>query len=293
MTKRAATHRRSDNAKMFFLAVLVCALCLNAGSQETKPRYVTGITIIGAGAPCPLFVGGVHKDSPAAKVGIKAGDLLVAVDGHTVAAAQDAVQALFSTSATPVTLQLVREEKPYTVTVQREELAVVLRKDGWKAVEGGFLVKSDATDTEVKYLLAVEKAVEGAHDRLIAFPGHYPENKQLYYPGFEAFLWGKGSQVTVGGIEDGPASRAGVGWGDRIVAVNGVDPRGKSVAQVESLLASPKPVTMTLIIERAGERKIFSFELAQAATVLRDNQRQIIKGKMIPFWVPEKYLHCF
>jgi hypothetical protein len=63
MTKRAATHRRSDNAKMFFLAILVCALCLDAGSQEIKPRYTTGITIIGAGATCPLFVRGVRKDS--------------------------------------------------------------------------------------------------------------------------------------------------------------------------------------------------------------------------------------
>ena len=293
MTKRAATHRRSDNAKMFFLAILVCALCLNAGSQETKPRYTTGITIIGAGAPCPLFVRGVRKDSPAAIAGIKAGDLLVAVDGHTVANVPDAALALSSTSATPVTLRFVREEKPYTVTVQREEHAVILRKDGWKAVEGGFLVTSDATDAEVKYFLAVAKAVEGDHDRLVAFPGHYPENKQLYYPGFEAFLWDKGSQVTVGGIEDGPASRAGVRWGDRIVAVNGVDPRGKSLAEVESLLASSKPATMTLIIERAGERKILSFELGQAATVLRDNQWQIINGKMIPLWVPEKYLHCF
>jgi hypothetical protein len=62
---------------------------------------------------------------------------------------------------------------------------------------------------------------------------------------------------------------------------------------VESLLASSKPATMTLIIERAGERKILSFELGQAATVLRDNQWQIITGKMIPLWVPEKYLHCF
>ncbi len=277
----------------FLVVVLVCAFCSGSRSQETKPRFVTGVTIVGSGAPCPVFVSGVHKDSPADKAGIKAGDLLAAVDGHTVTDTQDAVHSLFSTSATPVTLQLMRDEKPYTVTVQREELAVVLRKDGWKTVKGGFLVSSDATDAEVEYFLAVEKAEEGAHDRLIVFPGHYPENKQLYYPGFEVFLWDKGNQVTVGGIEDGPASRAGVRWGDRIVAINGVDPRGKSVAEVESLLASPKPATMTLIIERAGVRKTFSFELAQAAAVLHDNQRQVINGKLVPLWVPEKYLPCF
>lgn len=187
----------------------------------------------------------------------------------------------------------MRDEKPYTVTVQREELAAVLRKDGWKEVEGGFLVNSDATDAEIKYFLTVEKAQEAAHDSLIAFPSHYPGNKQLYYPGFEAFIWDKGNQVTVGGMEDGPASRAGVRWGDRIITANGVDPRGRSVAQVEALLASPEPGTMTLVVERAGMRQTFSFELAQAARVLRDNRWQVMDGKLVPLWVPEKYLHCF
>jgi C-terminal processing protease CtpA/Prc len=99
--------------------------------------------------------------------------------------------------------------------------------------------------------------------------------------------------VIVGGIEDGPASRAGVRWGDRIIAVNGVDPRSKSVAELEFLLSSPKPATMTLTIERAGIRKTFSFELAQAATVLRDNRWQVKNGKLVPLWAPEKYLPCF
>ena len=61
--------------------------------------------------------------------------------------------------------------------------------------------------------IAIRQALERATDLTRAFPGHYPANEQLYYPGFEVFIWDKGNQVTVGGIEDGPASRAGVRWG--------------------------------------------------------------------------------
>lgn len=141
--------------------------------------------------------------------------------------------------------------------------------------------------------IAIRQALERATDLTRAFPGHYPANEQLYYPGFEVFIWDKGNQVTVGGIEDGPASRAGVRWGDEIIAVDGVDPRGKSVAELEALLASPKPASMTLTVERAGVRKTFPFELAQAATVLRENHWQVINGELVPLWVPESYLPCF
>jgi C-terminal processing protease CtpA/Prc len=69
--------------------------------------------------------------------------------------------------------------------------------------------------------------------------------------------------------EDGPASRVGVRWSDRIIAVGGEDPADKSVAELESLLSCPKPATtMTLTIERAGVRNTFSLELAQAAPAL-------------------------
>jgi len=135
--------------------------------------------------------------------------------------------------------------------------------------------------------------VENAKDLSTAFPGHYPANKELYYPGFEVFTWDEGNHVIVGGIEDGPAARAGIRWGDRIIAVNGVDPRKKSVAELESLLSSSKPTSMTLIIERGGPKKTFTIALAQAAVVLRDNQWQVINGKLVPLWAPEQYLSCF
>jgi hypothetical protein len=65
------------------------------------------------------------------------------------------------------------------------------------------------------------------------------------------------------------------------------------VVELETLLGSQKPASMALTIERAGIPKTFSFHLAQAATVLRDNGQQVVNGKLVPAWVPEKYLPCF
>jgi hypothetical protein len=192
-----------------------------------------------------------------------------------------------------VTIQLVRDGGPLSVTVLRENSAVILRKAGLKMLSNGMLVSVDTTDAEAKHALAVSRALEKAKDRSTVFPGHYPANKELYYPGFEVFTWDEGNQVTVGGIEDGPAAGAGVRWGDRLLAVNGVDPRKKSVAELETMFSSSEPRPMTLVIERGDSEKKISFELAKAATVLQDNGWQIKNGKQIPLWVSEKYVSCF
>jgi regulator of sigma E protease len=73
---------------------------------------------------------GVSKNSPAAQAGIKAGDRVTAVDGKTVETLQGAVQRIRSNSPGLVTIQMTREDNPYSVTVQREEYATLLRKNG-------------------------------------------------------------------------------------------------------------------------------------------------------------------
>jgi C-terminal processing protease CtpA/Prc len=277
----------------FIVVFLLCAISPAPAPQETQPRYTIGIDITGSKPPCPVFVNSVRKNSPAAQAGIKPGDRLTAVDGNIVTTPQDAAQHVRSTTANPVTLQLARDDKPYTVTVPRVDVAKLLEQNGWKMLKDGTIVQADSTDAEIPHFLAITQALENAKDLSVAFPGHYPANKQLYYPGFEAFVWDAGTQVTVGGIEDGPASRAGVRWGDEIIAVDGVDSHKKSVAELESMLSATTPRSTKLTIGRAGVRKTFSFELAQAATVLRDNQWQVINGKLIPLWAPEKYMPCF
>src|SRR5271156_954893 len=117
-------------SKNIATAILLCAVSLTCRYQETDPRYVTGMTLFGPSPSCPVFVGGVDRGSPAAAAGIKAGDRLIAMNGVSVANLQDAARALHGESAEPVSLQLVRAEVPYAVTVQKETMATRMKRDG-------------------------------------------------------------------------------------------------------------------------------------------------------------------
>jgi hypothetical protein len=75
--------------------------------------------------------------------------------------------------------------------------------------------------------------------------------------------------------------------------VNGIDPRNKTVAQLEPLFSSQKPGSMTLKIGRDDATKEFTFKLPEAAQVLRDNQRELLQGELVPLGLPERYLYCF
>jgi C-terminal processing protease CtpA/Prc len=273
----------------FCLRGLALLMAYTASAQVLSPPAI-GVALVGGDDSCPVFVLHVGSGSPAEEAGIKSGDVLVAVDGTSVTTLGDAVKLLHSETETPVTLKLVRGEKPYTVDVRREKPSTLLEKSGYKILDGHMVVPLDATETEMK-----DKMQALTQDRFAdrVFPTHYPSNEKLYYPGFEVLILKKPPQVAVLGIEDGPAARAGIHWGDIILSVNEVDPRNKSVAELERLFSSERPTTMTLKIEREGVTKTFVIELAQATQVLRDNQRQLLHGKLVPLGLPDKYLPCF
>jgi len=263
-----------------FLWLTLLMACLASGQQ-------IGVALVG-GDPCPVFVWTVADGSPAERAGLKSGDILVAVAGIGVTTVQDAATLL--RSETQINLELVRGEKPYATTVRREGNSTIPEKRGYKTLKNGMIVPLDATEKEMQDKMEALRLDRFA-DRV--FPTHYPKSDKLFYPGFEVLVLKDPSQVAVLGIEDGPASRAGVHWGDTIVSVNGVDPRNKSVAALEELFSSEKPAAMTLKIDRDGVTKVFKIDLAQAAQVLRDNQLQFVHGKSVPIGIPEKYASCF
>ena len=260
--------------------------------QITSDPFVIGAKLIrGKRAECPVFIGGVMKNSPAAKAGLDPGDVLEAVDGERVSF-EKAIQRLRSQVAKPVTLTLRRGDSDTLITavVQRELLSTIDHDNGLKIVQDR-VVPLDTTDEELECLLRFdEKRITGQQ----AFrPTHYPENLNLYYPGFEAFILNGPPQVAVGGIEQGPASDAGVRWGDVLVSVDGAGVAGKTASQLEDMLSSKEPRKMTIEVDRCGKKSPFSFTLERAADIMHRNEKQAVGGAVIPLWVPQKYRSCF
>jgi C-terminal processing protease CtpA/Prc len=256
--------------------------------------YVTGMTVVGkprSGSSCPPIVAGVHPDTPAAKAGIQPGDRLLAVDGHHEIDILQWGPLLHTKNSRPSTIELEGEHGPYTVTVGRIKASVLYERDGWKVGPDGGVYPKNATEAEMQRVSNI--AAEPPASEKVFSVGHYPANLELYYPGFEIFVWRGPQPMTVGGIEDGPAQKVGVHYGDAIISVNGISPAGKSIAELEQLFSSPKPATMTLVIDRDGAINPFTFELAKASDVAQANHKQMYEGSWIPAATPPAYLHCF
>jgi hypothetical protein len=196
---------------------------------------------------------------------------------------------LRSREAKSSAIELEGEHGSYTVTVDRILNSSLYERSGWKRGADGSLYPKDATPAEMQRI----SKMQGEPATKIFTVGHYPANQELYYPGFEIFVWPEPQAMTVGGIEEGPAKTVGVHYGDPIVSVNGVNPRGKSAAELEQLFSSPTPATMTLVIDRDGQTKTFTFQLAKASDVAAANHKRLYKGRMIPSVIPAPYLHCF
>src|SRR5260370_27080595 len=165
--------------------------------QATPNPFSIGVTVVrGKGTECPVFIGSVAKNSPAAKAGLEPGDVLEAVDGEQVSF-EKAAQRLRSQPAKPVALTLRRGDNGalITVVVQREHLATILHDNGMKIVQDGRLVPLDTTDEQLECVIRFgENRITGRAFR----PTHYPENLNLYCPGFEAFMLDGPQQVAVG-----------------------------------------------------------------------------------------------
>jgi membrane-associated protease RseP (regulator of RpoE activity) len=281
------------------LAVLLIVWNLNSTQKALAQtsnwdQYVTGMTVIGrpnGGASCPPIVWTVAADSPAAKVGIEPGDVLLSIDGHRNIDIGQVLPLLRTTEAKPSSVELEGEKGPYTVEVGRIKASEIFVKQGLKQGPEGSLFPSDATDLEMQRVSKIQS--EPPRDKKVFNVGHYPDDMDIYYPGFELFVWDAPNSIMVGGIEVGPAKKAGIHYGDSMVSVNGVSPSRKSIAELEKLFSSNSSTNMKLVVDRDGVLKTFNFPLEKAADIAAENHKRRYEGKMVPAVIPDKYLHCW
>ena len=274
------------------LVILGCCMTASLTAQRSgEDQYVTGMTVIGGtDSSCPILIWKVQPGTPAANAGVQPGDRLLAIDRQRLTDISQMRLLLQAKGPKPISFEFIGKHGRYTVTITRITSSALYEKEGWKFGPNGTLFPKDATEAEMQRVSRISQEPPTI-DKV--FPiGHYPANLELYYPGFEIFTW-KNSPMTVGGMEDGPAEKAGVHYGDPIVSVNGINPYGKSTAELERLFSSSKPAEMTLVINRDGEIKNFKFELAKASDIAALNKKRFYKGRMIPSVIPTCYLHCW
>jgi PDZ domain len=262
------------------VAVTICA-------QQKADPYVTGITLFSSQG-CPMFVGGVTPGSPADLAGIRPGDLLLAVAGTHVGDLKEAAGLMRSSGPKQVSFVLLRGGREIAVVSEVEKRSSIYARIGKKIISDA-VVPVDTTQEEVDRMMGFD----GQRFLARVFPTHYPAGPELFYAGFEIFILRDPMQVTVGGIEDGPASKAGVHWGDVLLSVNGTPVSGKTPSELEQLFTATQPVTIRLQIDRLGSTRTFDMHLAKAEDVARQNGKRFVKGKLVPIWVTDADLHCF
>lgn len=204
---------------------------LKAGRAPRPPRLGLTLTAAGEATKGGLVVASVEKDGPAARAGIKTGDRLRSFDGARVAEAYDVERELAPLAqGTPVELEVAR--------------------GGDKVVLKATL---DAGD-EVAMPGEATPLPEAPAPARPAKPAPAPE-KSDGKPWAGLNVEDREGGVYISQIVDGgPAEKAGLKVGDRLVSVNGQAVKGREDMRNVILGASPGD-KLSLKIERDGWQK--------------------------------------
>ncbi len=176
------------------------------------------------------LVAQVMPDTPAAKAGVKAGDVITAYNGHAISSSRDLPRLV---AATPVgqtaTLTVLRDGKPRTLTAQIAELPQPQQ-------------------------LAEATTPAQAHLGISVQPLTPTLAKQLGVPDTTG--------VVVAGVQGGsPAAAAGIQPGDVIVAAN--QKPVPSIAALRQVLAAQPPGQPTLLQIHRKDASLFVAVTAQ------------------------------
>ncbi len=267
----------------------LAALATPAHLQDWPNRFVVGATITQPRKEAPVFINTVWAESPADRAGITSGSRLLAIDGVQVIDLREAAKRMSSDKPGSVTLRLWRRGQTYEVTLEREKMSSLLQRTGKKITPQGLMVPLDATQADVERITRFDPGRIEAR----AFPEHVPLDPDVFCAGFEVFILRESRQIMVGGLEAGPGERAGLRWGDLILAIDEIDPKEKTATEIEAMLSGDHPRAIHLKIERLGTIKTVEFTLEKNSQVLKRNQRQLIQGKLVPAGLADEDLKWF
>jgi hypothetical protein len=196
-------------------------------------------------------------------------------------------QLIQSDSGGVVRLTLSRGNREYRVGVDRELQSVLVARTGRKVYQG-IVVPEDTTAAE----LAAMAGFDGSRVVEHVFPMHYPSDLECYSGGFELFVLREPAEVAVGGIELGPAQRAGLHWGDSVLEVNGGSLAGKTTAELARLFCGPGRQRLDLTVRRSNAVRQVAFSTERTADLLRANGLQLVGSALVPIGVSPKDAQC-
>jgi serine protease Do len=116
---------------------------LGVGIQSLEPQLAE---YFGLGSGTGVLITTVKEESPAAQAGLKAGDVIVAVDGEEIESAGDVSRMVWDAEAGPIAIRILRDRNEQTVTVDLPEV-----ENTWQSDDGemnGFFFGPDEFDME-------------------------------------------------------------------------------------------------------------------------------------------------
>jgi len=270
---------------------MLLAFPFGALTQSLGDRYVVGLAVVKP-PDCPCLVSKVTPGSPASAAGIMGGERLLAIDNTDVSDLSLAriLSLLSSDRPSSVALKLWRKGKEHGAVLKREQLSVILARQGMKIVPPGLIIPSDSTELDIERL---SRTMSGG-SRLVAhsFPAHVPLNNDLYHGGFALLILRDPDEVIATGIENGPASRAGVRQGDAILVANETDLTGKTPAEIEALFSSEGPQLVRLKIDRGGAIRSVEYRMERVSEILRANQLRLVDKHVVPRELADEDIPC-
>lgn len=204
--------------------VLIVLTLLGAAHSEEAPkqkRTSLGVQLELGEQKGGILVGGVTKDGPAAKAGLKVGDRLVQID--------DAEQ----TDPTAVG-RAIRSLKP------GKKVKLLIRRDGKERTLEAVLGEETVPEVRPATPPAPPKEVPKERRTFLGI-GIYADAK-------------KGSIVVAHVAEDSAAEKAGVKKGDRLVKIDDAEPA--DAAAVVRAIQSLKPGKKVKLLIRRGDKEI-------------------------------------